>query len=81
MLCYWVAVSFYIPSKKCSVGVVWCGRCSCNRSLHVHVMLHSSEINFGCVAQGGFLQIPHYISYSYSCTAYGVWGIGYSELL
>lgn len=34
-------------------GVEWYIR-SCNESLHVHIMLHSSEISFGYAAQGGF---------------------------
>lgn len=74
MLCYWVAVSFYILSS-----VVVCGVRSCNESLHVHIMLHSSEISFRSVAQGGFLQTPHYIIVTVMVmviqhTGYGVFG-------
>lgn len=70
-------VRFYIPSSS-SVVVVWCGGRSYNESLPVHIMLHSSEISFRCVAQGGFSAdtILYYsCSYGYGYTAYGVWGI------
>lgn len=60
---------------------MWCGVRSCNESLHVHLMLHSSKISFRYVAQGGFPAdtISLYYGYSYGYTTshpytYGVLG-------